>query len=110
MDTNSAIAQTASLATQSAAIRTPLPTRDAAKADKAAKQFEAMFIGQFLGAMYQDVPTDGLTGGGQGEAMFRSLLVDQYAQSIEKQGGFGLAASVKAELLKHQQAEPQAPQ
>jgi Rod binding domain-containing protein len=51
-----------------------------------------------------------VTGGGQGEAMFRSMLVDQYAQNVEKQGGFGLAASVKAELLKHQQIAPQAKQ
>jgi flagellar protein FlgJ len=83
----------------------------AAKADKASKEFESVFIGQFLGSMYADIPTDGVMGGGQGEAMFRSLLIDQYAQSIEKQGGFGLAASVKAELLKHQQtAQPAAAQ
>jgi Rod binding domain-containing protein len=107
MDSNPAIAQTAMLAAQPA-IRRPLPTADAAAADKAAKQFESMFIGQFLGSMYENIPTDGLMGGGQGEAMFRSLLIDQYAQSIEKQGGFGLAASVKAELLRHQQAAPQA--
>ena len=110
MDPTSAIAQTAMLASQPATIQKPLPTADEAKADKASKSFEAMFIGQFLGSMFEGIPTDGVMGGGQGEAMFRSLLVDQYAQSIEKQGGFGLAASVKAELLKHQQIASQAKQ
>jgi Rod binding domain-containing protein len=105
-----AISQTAMLATQSGAIQPPKPTLNEAKADKAAKDFEAMFIGQFLGSMYADMPTDGITGGGQGEQMFRSMLIEQYAQSIQKQGGFGLAASVKAELLKHQQAAAKAPQ
>ena len=54
--------------------------------------------------MFSGISTDGITGGGQGEEMFRSLMVDQYAKGIEGQGGFGIAAQMKAELLKHQQA------
>jgi len=96
--------QSAMMLAQNKPLLAPQATGNAARADKASKDFESVFIGQFLGSMYADIPTDGLMGGGQGEAMFRSLLIDQYAQSIEKQGGFGLAASVKAELLKHQQA------
>jgi flagellar protein FlgJ len=102
--------QSAMMAAQNKPLAIPQSTTDIAKADKASKAFESMFIGQFLGSMYQGISTDGITGGGQGEQMFRSLLVEQYAQSIEKQGGFGLAASVKAELLKHQQAQQAAPQ
>lgn len=106
MDTN---LQSAMLSLQNPAIARPQNTMFAAKAEKAANEFEAMFIGQFLGSMFQGISTDGLMGGGQGEAMFRSLLIEQYAQNVQKQGGFGLAASVKAELLKHQQqAQPQA--
>jgi Rod binding domain-containing protein len=98
--------QAAMMLAQNKPLQAPYSAGSAAKADKASKEFESVFIGQFLGSMYADIPTDGLMGGGQGEAMFRSLLIDQYAQSIQKQGGFGLAASVKAELLKHQQAVP----
>ncbi len=97
--------QSAMVSLQNPAIQKPLSTMQTAKADKAANEFEAMFIGQFLGSMFKDVPTNGITGGGQGEEMFRSLLIDQYAQSIQKQGGIGLAASVKAQLLKYQQAQ-----
>ena len=111
MDTVSSISlgQSAMLSLQNPAIQKPQSGVLAARTEKAANEFEAMFIGQFLGSMFKDMPTNGLMGGGQGEEMFRSLLIEQYAQNIQKQGGFGLAASVKGELLKHQQAaQPQA--
>jgi Rod binding domain-containing protein len=79
------------------------PTGDAAKADAASKEYESVFISQFLGSMFSNMPTDG----GQGEEMFRSLMVNEYAKGIEQQGGFGIAAQMKAELLKHQQVAVQ---
>ena len=79
------------------------PTANEAKADAASKEYESIFISQFLGSMFSGVQADSLTGGGQGEEMFRSLMVDQYAKGIEQQGGFGIAAQMKTELLKHQQ-------
>lgn len=84
----------------------PKPTALASKAAAAAKDYEAVFISQFLGSMFSGIKTDGITGGGQGEEMFRSLMVDQYAKGIVQRGGFGIAAQMKAELLKHQQAAP----
>jgi Rod binding domain-containing protein len=80
----------------------PAATADSAKAAHAAKEYEGVFIAQLLGTMFSGIKTDGLFGGGQGEEMFRSLLVDQYAKGITAQGGFGLAAHMQAELLKHQ--------
>jgi hypothetical protein len=35
------------------------------------------------------------------------MMIDQYAKSIENQGGFGIATQMKAELLKHQQVPSQ---
>ncbi len=58
--------------------------------------------------MFSGISTDGPTGGGEGEEMFRSMMVEQYAKGIEGQGGFGIAAQMKAELLKHQQVPAQA--
>ena len=78
-------------------------TANEAKADAASKEYESIFISQFLGSMFSGVQSNSLTGGGQGEEMFRSLMVDQYAKGIEQQGGFGIAAQMKAELLKHRQ-------
>lgn len=80
---------------------------DAAKAAAVSKEYESVFISQFLGSMFSGIPTDGITGGGAGEEMFRSMMIDQYAKGLVQRGGFGLAAHMQAELLKHQQAPAQ---
>jgi Rod binding domain-containing protein len=80
--------------------------KDAAAMDKAAKEFESVFISQFLGSMFAGIKTDGPFGGGQGEEMFRSMMINKYADGIAAQGGFGLAANVKAQMLKMQEAQP----
>ena len=77
---------------------------DAAKAAAVSKEYESVFISQFLGSMFEGIKTDGLMGGGQGEEMFRSMMVDQYAKGLTQRGGFGLASAMQAELMKHQQA------
>lgn len=83
------------------------PNSAALKADAAAKEYESVFISQFLGSMFSGIKTDGITGGGQGEEMFRSLMVNEYGKGLQARGGFGLAAHMKAELLKHQQVPAQ---
>ena len=103
---DSAISSMASMASQTPAAAAPKATGDAAKADAAAKEYESVFISQFLGSMFSGLKTDGITGGGQGEEMFRSLMVDQFSKSIVQRGGFGIADHMKAELLKHQQVTP----
>ncbi len=95
--------QNAMTLAQSAPLSTPHPTSDPAAADKAAKGFESVFISEFLGSMFEGIPTDGPFGGGEGEAMFRSLMLDEYGKQITAQGGFGLADAVKRELLKTQE-------
>ncbi len=77
--------------------------KNAAQADKVAKDFEAVFINEFLGSMFDGIKTDGPLGGGPGEEIFRSLMLDQYSKTIANQGGFGLAASVKRQLLSMQE-------
>jgi Rod binding domain-containing protein len=96
--------QSAMAMAQAQPVKAPSPTGNAAAAGKAAKEFESVFISQFLGSMFSGVKTDGLFGGGQGEEMFRSLMIDQYGKSIEQRGGFGLADSVTKQLMKFQEA------
>ncbi len=105
MDAN--IQNMMSLAQQKPLTAAPGATSDMAKADKSSKEYESVFISQFLGSMFSGIPTDGITGGGAGEEMFRSMMIEQYSKSIENQGGFGIAAQMKAELLKHQQVQIQ---
>jgi len=87
-----------------AASRVGVNQSDQEKMDKAAKEFEGVFISQFLGAMFSGIKTDGPFGGGQGEEMFRSMMIDKYADGLVRQGGFGLASSIKAQMLKMQEA------
>ena len=103
---NSAIQSSMTMA-QPALASAPRPTGDTAKAIAASKEYESVFISQFLGSMFSGIKTDGVTGGGEGEEMFRSLMINEYGKSIEKQGGFGLATKMQAELLKHQQVAAQ---
>lgn len=74
-----------------------------AQADKVAREFEAMFLGQMLNHMFSGIETDGMFGGGEGEKMFRSIQVEEYAKGLAQKGGIGIAASVKRELLKMQE-------
>ena len=76
------------------------------QAGKVAKDFEAVFINEVMGAMFEGVSTDGPFGGGPGETIFRSMMIENYSKTIAAQGGFGLAAAVKRELL-HAQEKPQ---
>jgi len=91
-------------AVQAAQIRTPAATGSRAQIEAKAQEFEAVFISQMLGQMFEGISTDGPFGGGQGEAMFRSLMLDQYGKQIAADGGIGLADQVTKELLKHQEA------
>ncbi|HTQ14924.1 MAG TPA: rod-binding protein [Rhizomicrobium sp.] len=77
---------------------------DTAMAKKVAGQFEASFIGEFMGQMFEGIPTDGPFGGGEGEEMFRSLLTDEYGKQIEASGGFGLSDAITRQLLQMQEA------
>lgn len=91
-------------AVQAAAVREPAATGSLAQLKKAAEDFEGVFISQMLGQMFEGISTDGPFGGGQGEAMFRSLMLDEYSKQIAAQGGIGLADAVTRELLQHQEA------
>jgi Rod binding domain-containing protein len=89
---------------KSAPVAAPHATANTAKAKAVAQQFEGVLVSQFLGEMFSGIKTDGPFGGGPGEEMFRSLMINEYGNQIAKQGGFGLAASVQTELLKRQEA------
>src|ERR1700744_1202071 len=98
---------TAMTALQQLPVKLPAGARNDAAIDKASKEFESVFISQFLGSMFSGISTDGPTGGGEGEEMFRSLIIGQYGKSWEQRGGFVRAASVQHQLMKHQEM-PQA--
>ena len=95
--------QSAMMMAQQAPVTAPRATGNATAATKAAHEFEGTFISQFLGSMFEGIKADSEFGGGEGEEMFRSMMVDQYGKQMEARGGFGLASAVQRQLLKNQE-------
>lgn len=83
--------------------RPPVPTVMSRKLEEGAREFEGIFISQMLETAWSTVPTDGMTGGGMGEDIFRSLMIQDIGQQMARQGGIGLAPYIQAELLKMQE-------
>ena len=67
-----------------------------------AEQFEASFLSQMLKPMFEGLDTNGLFGGGEAEATWRSFLIDAMAQQTVRAGGIGLASTVMAEMIRMQ--------
>jgi len=87
------------------ATRTLSPA-ETAKIRQSAQDFEAMALGEMLQPMFKTVDTSkGLFGGGQGEATWKPMMVDEMAKTIAKNGGIGIADSVMKELLRIQEAK-----
>lgn len=77
---------------------------DMAAAKKAAQSFEAVFLSQMFGHMFEGVgKSDSLFGGGSGEEMFRPMLIDEYSKQIVKRGGVGIADAVMHALISQQE-------
>ena len=81
----------------------PMPTADRAAAKAAAQNFEAVFVSQMFGQMFQNVGTNSLFGGGHGEEMFRSMLIDEYGKLVAKRGGLGISDAVMRTLVSQQE-------
>jgi len=74
-----------------------------AKARAAAQDFEAVFLNSMFQHMFTGIDGDGPFGGSGATGVWRSLLTDQYAKSIAKTGGIGLADQVYRSLIAHQE-------
>jgi len=77
--------------------------RDAAGARRVAEDFESFFFTQSLESMYAGLSTNGLFGGGSGESVYRSLLLQEYGKAAARGGGLGIADSVQRQILKLQE-------
>ncbi len=74
-----------------------------ANINAAAQDFEAMFATQMLQPMFDTVPVNSLFGGGNGEQVMRSFMLQEYGRIIAKTGLLGIASQVKAEMLRAQE-------
>ena len=73
-----------------------------ARAETTARDFEASFLSQMFGQMFEGTEVSEPFGGGEGEQAFRSFMTDAMGKSMARHGGIGLARSVTAEMLKLQ--------
>ncbi|MBL9011722.1 MAG: rod-binding protein [Alphaproteobacteria bacterium] len=85
-----------------ASLGTPLQTRQRDAARNAAEDFESVFVAQMMEPMFQGLKTDGMFGGGQGESVFRSLMIQEVGKEISKAGGIGISDAVYGEMLRMQ--------
>ncbi|PHS78756.1 MAG: hypothetical protein COB59_05445 [Rhodospirillaceae bacterium] len=76
-----------------------------AKMREKAEDFEAVFLAQMLKPMFEGIKSDDMFGGGNGEDMWKSQLVNEYGKTIAKSGGIGIADAVLGEMLRMQEMQ-----
>ena len=80
-------------------IKQPDAGKTQASARQAAEEFEAVFLTSMLESMFEGVKTDPPFGGGSSEKTYRSLLVNEYAKEISRNGGLGIADQITRDLI-----------
>ena len=76
------------------------------KARKTAQDFETMFLEHTLDRLFQSDATEGPLGdNGMGGDVYRTMLAKEYAGTIAKSGGIGIADQVYREILRMQESE-----
>ena len=70
---------------------------------KSARDFEAVFATEMLTPMFDTVEVDPTTGGGHGEEMFKTMMLDQYGKQIAASDSLGMGHQVADTLLQAQQ-------
>ena len=79
--------------------------RNAAQMDKAASDFEAMFMSQMVQPMFDTVAIDDQFGGGHGEEIMRGMMTQQFGKAIAAGGHTGLTAEIKADMIRLQNVQ-----
>lgn len=74
-----------------------------AKARAQAQDFESVYLQTMVQEMFAGLGKEGPLGEGEAGSAWRSLLVQQYAGTIAKSGGIGVADSVYRDILSLQE-------
>jgi flagellar protein FlgJ len=92
------------MSTALAPVARPIAPPDTDRTWKAARDFEAMALGQFLKPMFATVNDQkNPFSGGAAEQTWRPMLVDEIAKQIVAAGGLGLAGPVHDAMLRMQE-------
>ncbi len=84
-----------------------LPQSVIDKARGASQDFEAVYLNSMFQQMFTGLNGDGPLGAGTGAGagVWRSFLTDEYARTIAKTGGIGIADQVYRELIAQQETQ-----
>jgi Rod binding domain-containing protein len=86
--------------TPSAALpRSSAAAGDATGARKSAEDFTAFFLSQSLESMYAGMEPNSLFGGGNGETVYRSLMLQEYGKVMARSDGLGIVDAVQRQIL-----------
>lgn len=78
------------------------PDIDMTRIDETARDFEAMFMTEMLRPMFEGLKVDETFGGGKGEEIFQSMMLDEYGKNMATQGSLGIADLVREQLIEMQ--------
>lgn len=80
-----------------------LPTgKSLEDAQKTAREFESVFLGQMARMMLESVEMGDEFSGGNGEEIFRGILAEKLGGEMARGGGIGLAPSVLDHIIRMQ--------
>jgi Rod binding domain-containing protein len=71
--------------------------------DKVSQEFESVFLAQAFDQMFSSVEL-GYMSGGYAEKTWKSMMAQEYAKEIAKNGETGISESIKSMLLKYEQS------
>ncbi len=105
-DTNLALLQAAQGDTNSStkALKNAVKDKDLQKIEDTARDFEAVFISEMMKPMFEGISTEAPFGGGKGEEIFRSMMLQEYGKIMSQTGSTGIAGSVKEQMIQMQEA------
>jgi flagellar protein FlgJ len=70
------------------------------KIKNAAEQFESVFLTNMFEEMFAGIQEqEGPLGAGEAQSAWRSMLVEEYANTVARNGGIGVAEHVQRELI-----------
>ena len=103
-DTNFALLQASQADTSKAskAVKKAAQSKEMEKIEHAAQDFEAVFIAEMMKPMFEGISTEPPFGGGKGEEVFRSMLLQEYGKIVAQTGGIGMADHVKEQMIQIQ--------
>lgn len=95
--------QSSQMPTQSNGTKKAVRAMNDEQINAVAEDFEAFFVTMMMESMMSGIETNGPFGGGHGEKVFRSVLVQEYGKEAARRSEFGIADAVREQLLKMQE-------